>query len=131
MANNLTGESAISAIIDVDENANNLSLSYEGFGNFIKTNTSSLGVKIDYLTNDGYKNSTYYTIANNNYNFALPFGNRSVAEKIVNMGDSETGNYTIKLKENAPSAWNGIITMTYIIKDVGIGSTLNMTIDKE
>lgn len=131
MANNLTGESAISTIIDVDENVNKLSLIYEGFGNFIKTNTSSLGVKIDYLTNDGYKNSTYYTVANNNYNFALPFGNRSVAEKTVNMGDDVNGSYIIKLKENAPSDWNGIITMTYIIKDVGIGSTLNITMDKE
>lgn len=128
MVQNKTGKSAMAATVEGLENKEKLTVNYETWGNLTKTNTSALGVKIEYQRADGtYSDSTFYTISNFNYNLVTPFGSKKQADYIVNMG-GKNGSYEINLKKNAPSDWTGRIILTYQIQDAGEGATAKFII---
>ena len=38
------------------------------------------------------------------------------------------GTYSFALAENAPEAWDGIVEISYLIKDAGVGVTAKFTV---
>lgn len=123
MADNATGKSAIAVTVDDLLNKDSLTVNYETWGNLTKTDTSALGVKIEYQRADGtYSDSTFYTVSDFNYNLVTPFGSEKQADYIVSMG-GENGKYVINLKDNAPADWTGRVILTYQIQDAGMGAT--------
>lgn len=127
MGNNVEGRSAVSAIIDTDNAVDSFVMSYEGWGTFLPSSSSSLGFKIDFQTSEGYTKSVYYALSGHEADLILPFGAKSEANEIVVMDGS--GKQTVNLKAMAPSGWNGIIQITYLIKDAGYGATEKFTIN--
>ncbi len=129
MADSMKGESAVSMIVDTKKEVDSLKVSYEGWGDFIATNQSALGFKVEYQTATGYEKSVYYTFGGNNYEFILPFAGKSLSNEQIKI-DNLNGECVVELTKNAPADWNGIVQISFVIKDAGYGATEKFVIEK-
>ncbi len=127
MADNAEGQSAMCVTLD-EMKGKTITLSYDTYGDAIKSKAGSLGVKIDFCTDDGYENSTFFAVKDFRKDIALPLGGRSAAEKIVSMGNGMSGTYRLDLAAWAPEGWNGRICCTFLIGNAGRGATTVFTL---
>ncbi|MGN1099979.1 MAG: hypothetical protein ACI4S9_06505, partial [Christensenellales bacterium] len=128
MNNNVSGASAMSVIMDDMQGVGTLKVGYETWGTFKRTDTSALGIKVDYQTSDGYTKSVYYYYDDYGYDVILPFGTKRTADLSESFGSGTEGEFEIALEENAPEGWTGRICVNYLIKDSGSTSTAKFII---
>lgn len=127
MASNAMGESAVCVTID-DLYGKTLKLDYDTYGHAARTDSSVIGVKLEFCTDSGYVPGTLFAVKNFTCDKALPLGGRSEAAKTVSMGNGLSGTYTIKLSDYAPTGWNGRVACTFTIRDAGYGATSVFTV---
>ena len=82
---------------------------------------------MDYQTGNGYTKSVYYALDGYDRDLILPFGTKANANEIVAVEGLE-GSFRVDLAAKAPADWNGIVSITYLIKDAGLGATEKFTI---
>lgn len=132
MADNATGESAAAVILDDMKKHTNLTFSYEIWGGAKESEKATIGVRVDYYTSAGFTKSVLLTVDGFAFDMNVPFGTEHAADIKLSLGCDKKGEYTFALAENAPEDWNGIVEISYLIKDAGNGATAKFTIhDKE
>ena len=127
MADSMSGQSAVSMIVDTGKDCSGFIVQYSGWGQFVRTAESALGMKVDYQTGNGYTKSVYYALDGYDCDLILPFGTKANANEIVAVEGLE-GSFRVDLAAKAPADWNGIVSITYLIKDAGLGATEKFTI---
>ena len=53
----------------------------------------------------------------------VPFGTEKAADECLPMGDGASGTYIFELKKNAPEDWDGMVEVSYLIRNAGKGAT--------
>lgn len=128
MVNHATGESGVAVILGDMKKHETLSFSYEVWGGATASQNASLGVRVDYHTVDGFVKSVWLPIDGFEKGLIAPFGTEKAADKILSLGGGNKGTYSFALAENAPEAWDGIVEISYLIKDAGVGATAKFTV---
>lgn len=123
MNNNATGKSAACVTLDDMIDNSQLVIDYTTYGDIQNTANASMGVKIDFMTEQGYVKSVYYNIGEMDRDMVLPFGTKASATEVKSLGAIGSGSCNINLTEIAPVGWTGRIIVSYLIQDAGTGAT--------
>ena len=118
-----TGEAGVSAILSGLGTRETLTFRYETWGEPQESSSSALGVRVDYHTQNGFAKSVYLPVGGRTYNMTVPFGTEKAADECLPMGDGASGTYIFELKKNAPEDWDGMVEVSYLIRNAGKGAT--------
>lgn len=122
MNNNDEGASAVSVTLD-EMKGGNLNLQYNIFGNFQAKETSALGFKVHFETEEGVGKTVYYSFDDYSSDVILPFGKKALSDEKRSLGALASGKVDVNLAECAPNGWTGRIHLSYLISDCGAGAT--------
>lgn len=117
-----TGEAGAAVILGELESKKTLVFDYEVWGEPTAGEDSTLGVRVDYHTTDGFKQSVLMTVGGLGFNMTVPFGTEKPADSCVLMGNDLAGSYSFDLDKYAPEDWDGIIEVSYLIRNAGAGT---------
>jgi len=123
-----TGEAGAAVILGNMESRKALTFDYEAWGNPTAGEESTLGVRVDYHTANGFVQSNLLTVGDFDYNMSVPFGTEEAAGKCLSMGDALSGSYNFDLKQYAPEGWDGTVEISYLIRNAGAGAAAKFLI---
>ena len=124
------GQAALMLTLKDMNKFTNLELDYDVWDLPAKRSDRGLGVRVDYHTESGYTSQKYYYYDDYsncfyyNYNKAnangYTWGNgQDITSGGVSIGSGTNGTFTIPLKANAPSGWDGRVQLTYFMINGG------------
>lgn len=127
MAGEEEGEAGVAVILGEMNKNPSLTFRYETWGELAAGESSSLGVRVDYHTAEGFSNAVYISLEGFEYNMLAPFGTGRVAEQSLLFDDSNK--CTLDLKQYAPKNWDGVVEISYLIRNAGAGSTAKFFVE--
>lgn len=128
MANHDVGESGAAIILDELIQTKELTFNYECWGGTPVSDKATLGVRIDYHTGEGFAKSVFLSVNDFDGEFDVPFGTEKAPNETISMGSSLNGSYSFALKQNAPKDWDGMVEISYLIKNAGAGTTAKFSV---
>ena len=125
MLDNDEGEASVAVITSGANKLGKLDFAVETYGELAAGENAALGVRVDYHTADGFVKSVKITVGGFTSDPELPFGTREKADESHIFGAG--GKYSLDLNANAPENWDGIIEISYFIKNAGSGALAKFT----
>lgn len=125
MLDNDEGEASVAVITSGANKLGKLDFAVETYGELAAGENAALGVRVDYHTADGFVKSVKIAVGGFTSDPELPFGTREKADESHIFGAG--GKYSLDLNANAPENWDGIIEISYFIKNAGSGALAKFT----
>ena len=127
MAGEEEGEAGVAVILGEMNKNPSLTFRYETWGELAAGESSSLGVRVDFHTAEGFSNAVYISLEGFEYNMLVPFGTGRAAEQSLLFDDSNK--CTLDLKQYAPKNWDGVVEISYLIRNAGAGSAAKFFVE--
>lgn len=114
------GEASAAVITSGANKIGKLNFSVKTYGELTPGENAALGVRVDYHTAEGFVKSVRISAAGFTSEPDLPFGTCERSDENHVFGAN--GKYSLDLAANAPGNWDGIIEISYFIKNAGSGA---------